>query len=179
MSVLSLIDDAYALITGANRSIGTIIPEVVVEEIHRDQLIVTEHPVEHGATISDHAFKRPSQIEMRCAWSDSTAGSEGHVQEVYQELLDLQLQREPFDVSTGKRLYSNMLIDSLGVTTDEKSEHALMVVVGLKEVIIVNTETTGVPLKSQANPASTGSVTDAGTKQLKDAATGRAIGPGV
>jgi hypothetical protein len=34
------------------------------------------------------------------------------------ELLDLQNSRVPFDVVTGKRLYTNMLIRALEVTTE-------------------------------------------------------------
>ena len=49
----------YALISSPVRSIGTVIPDVVIEEAHRDELIITQHPVEKGATITDHAFARP------------------------------------------------------------------------------------------------------------------------
>jgi hypothetical protein len=42
--------------------------------------------------------------------------------ETYQELLDLQNSRVPFDVVTGKRIY-NMLIRALEVTTDRTSEN--------------------------------------------------------
>ena len=61
----------YAMILGGSRQIGTIIPEVVIEEMHRDRLIITDHPVESGAAISDHAFKMPVEVDMRVGWSDS------------------------------------------------------------------------------------------------------------
>lgn len=82
---MSLIDDLYALISSPVRVIGTIIPDVVVEEHHRDQLVITDHPVERGAAISDHAFKLPVEVEIRCGFSNSSAGIEGYVQAVYQE----------------------------------------------------------------------------------------------
>lgn len=59
------------------RSIETIMPDVVLEEIHRDDLIITDHPVEKGAGTSDHAFKRPEEVEIRCGWSNSPAEYEG------------------------------------------------------------------------------------------------------
>ncbi|WP_368855305.1 phage baseplate protein, partial [Escherichia coli] len=43
--------------------------------------------------------------------------------ETYQQILDLQSSRIPFDVVTGKRLYSNMLIRAIEVTTDRTSEN--------------------------------------------------------
>lgn len=55
----------------ARRSIGKIIAQVTVEEKHHDELEVTQHPVEQGANIADHAFKRPNELTLRVAWSNS------------------------------------------------------------------------------------------------------------
>jgi hypothetical protein len=54
-----------------SRSIGTIIPDVMVEEDHHDALIITEHPVETGAKIADHAFKQPARVRLRFGFSNS------------------------------------------------------------------------------------------------------------
>lgn len=54
------------------RSIGSIVANVTVEEHHHDELEITDHPVERGATISDHAYKRPNEVTIVCAWSAST-----------------------------------------------------------------------------------------------------------
>lgn len=56
--------------------------------------------------------------------------------DVYQKLLTMQRDRLPFDVTTGKRQYQNMLIKSLDVTTDKVSENVLMCSLTLREVII-------------------------------------------
>ena len=42
-----------------SRKIGMIVPSVVVSEKHTDTLEITEHPVEVGAAIADHAYKKP------------------------------------------------------------------------------------------------------------------------
>jgi hypothetical protein len=174
---MSLLDDVFALISTPFRAIGTILPDVVVEEQHRDVLVITDHPVERGAAISDHAFKLPVEVEIRCGFSNSTVADEGYVQAVYQEFLDLQASRVPFDVFTGKRVYSNMLIRSLQVTTDEHSESALLVIAGLREVIIADTSTTSSPPQSaQASPQQTAGIVNTGSKQLQTT-TGRAVGP--
>lgn len=175
VGAMSLLGDAsapYALISSVGRAIGQIIPDVTVEEVLRDDMTITQHPVEMGAPVSDHAFKMPSTIEMRVGWSDSTHQAQGYVQTVYQALLALQARRRPFAVSTGKRRYTDMLISSIAVTTDEKSEFALNVVVGLTKVIITKTQTTagGSPVSGgsggQAAPAQTGSVSDSGSSQV-------------
>lgn len=48
-----------------------ILPQVTIEEVHHDELEITDHPVERGSVISDHAFKRPAEVIIRCAWSNS------------------------------------------------------------------------------------------------------------
>jgi hypothetical protein len=90
-----------------------------------------------------------------------------YVSSVYNQLLALQESRIPFDVSTGKRLYTNMLMRSLGVTTDEKSEYTLMVTAVFKQVLIVQTQATTLPPRDdQAQPQSTAETSDAGVKQV-------------
>jgi hypothetical protein len=160
---MARLDANVALITHPNpRIIGTIIPDIVVEEIHHDQLQITEFPVETGAPISDHTFNRQPQVMMRCGFSNSTVQSEGYVEEVYQLLLLLQAAHEPFNVRTGKREYQNMLIESLLVETDQESEYALRVAVGLKGVIITSTEGGGAMAGNQADPSQTSGVANSG-----------------
>lgn len=153
------------------RSIAGIVPQVVIEEKHRDELVITNHPVQNGANITDHAFKNPSMVSLRYGWSSSGAlysldlGAPS-VDDVYAMLLDLQASRQPFDVVTGKRNYSNMLIRSLDLVTDRTTENSIVVEVMLQQIIIVDTQTA--TLKSAANmsdPASTAPVSNAGVKQ--------------
>lgn len=160
-----------------SRKIGLIVPSVVISEKHNDTLEITEHPVEVGAAISDHAYRRPSEVVMQVGFSgggslldflDTTSFglSVGlSPKETYQELLDLQNSRVPFDVVTGKRIYSNMLIRALEVTTDRTSENVLSAVLTLREVIITSTTTTQVAVKEDMKlGANTSAVQNSGVK---------------
>ena len=162
---MSILDTAFALITSRGRSIGGIIPDVTVREVHRDEMIITDHPTEMGAPVSDHAFMRPKEVELSVGWSNCSGQSAGYIHLVYQELLALQRSRQPFTVTTGKRVYSNMLIPSLTETTEPKTEESLMVQCRVREIIIASTSSTAAPASSQANPASTGSTVDIGQRQ--------------
>jgi hypothetical protein len=51
-----------------------IIAQATVEEHHNDELEITDHPVEQGAMISDHAYKRPAEVTLRLGWSNSPNG---------------------------------------------------------------------------------------------------------
>lgn len=141
------------------RSIGGIIPDVTIEEVHTDELELTQHPVQQGAAITDHAFKKPMALKMTILFGkeDLTV--------TYEKLLKLQNKGEPMDVVTGKRNYKNMMIKSLTVTTDKNTNSILSVVADLIEIIIVSVTVTSVPARSrQKNAGKTGATEKAGAK---------------
>lgn len=158
-----------------------------VEEVLTDSLEMTDHPVEQGAAITDHAYKRPVEVVLRCGWSNSSllealrpsvgavfsGGSmtrADYVSGVYSQLLALQEARVPLDVSTAKRRFVNMLITGLSVTTDAKTSEALMVQATLRQIIIARTQATTLPPRAdQADPAKTAEVENAGVKQVQPA----------
>lgn len=163
---MALIDDGFALVRTASRSIGVIIPDVVVTELARDETAVTDHPVETGAPVSDHAFLLPEMLEMQCGWSNSTVGFVGYAEEVYQQMLALRAAREPFSVSTGKRRYTDMLIIGLVYQNNYRTEYSLFLTVRMRKIRLVNTQTMGAPASAQSNPASTQSTQSTGSKQM-------------
>lgn len=161
-------------------SANLIVPSVVISERHSDTLEITEHPVEVGAAISDHAYRRPYEVVMQVGFAgggslldllDTTSfGVSAGLspKEVYQNLLDLQNSRVPFDVVTGKRIYTNMLIRAIEVTTDRTSENVLSAVLTLREVIITSTTTKQVAAKADMKlGANTSAVQDTGVKTPK------------
>lgn len=178
MDVLSV------LFNQRSRKIGLIIPDVVVSEKHQDALEITEHPVEIGAPVSDHAYKRPSEVTMEIGFSgggslldfaDTSAlgiSLGTSPKDIYQQILDLQASRVPFDVTTGKRQYSNMLIRAIDVTTDRTSENVLMCVLTLREVIISQTQSITVADKADMQEGvSTAALQNTGTKSVKTASS--------
>lgn len=165
------------------RKIGILVPSVVVSEKHSDTLEITEHPVEKPTTgsnagyIADHAFKRPSEVTMECGFAgggslldfvDTSSIGLGlgmSPKETYQQLLDLQASRVPFDVVTGKRTYNNMLVRAIEVKTDKTTENVLSCTLTLREVIMSETFSVKVADKSDMQEgASTSAVQNTGTK---------------
>lgn len=160
-----------------SRKIGLLIPSVVVSEKHVDALEITEHPVEIGASVNDHAYKRASEVTMECGFAGGGSildlvdisgiglGIGQSPKEIYQQLLDLQSSRVPFDVVTGKRTYSNMLIRAIEVTTERTSENVLTCVLTLREVLMTQTQSVSVADKANMQDGvSTAAVQDVGTK---------------
>lgn len=156
-----------------NRQMGGIVADCTIEEEGTDDLTITEHPVEQGASITDHAFKQPARLVLRVGWSNSSlsAGFDpNYVTDIYNKLLALQVSAKVFTVTTGKRQYDNMLMKSLRLRTDEETETALDVVVQFQQIIIVQTSSTSVPATGdQALPQQTAPTQNLGTQQLAPA----------
>ena len=70
---LGVLDGILTVIPQGN--IGGIAIPATFEETNTDQVSVTDHPVEAGAQITDHAYYRPAELVMRCGWSNSSASS--------------------------------------------------------------------------------------------------------
>lgn len=170
------------LLSGRGRTIMGLFADVTVEEKHKDELKITEHPTEVGAPINDHAYKEAPEVSMKVGWSESAGKLNGLVGDsflsgntslniVYQTLIQLQESAVPLVISTGKRLYTNMLIKSLGCSTDLQTENVLMIDLTFKKINLVQTSETEVLVENQANPAETSGISDGGTVQPKQAST--------
>lgn len=167
---------ASLLLAGRGRTIMGLFADVTLEEKHNDELEITEHPTEVGAPIADHAYKLPSELSIKVGWSESAGRLNGMVGDtilsedlglvaIYEALQTLQNQRIKLIVSTGKRLYTNMLIKKLECTTDAETENVLMIDMTLRKIMIVNTSETTVLVDNQATPEATAQVQDVGTVQ--------------
>ena len=110
----------FDMITIIPKTLDTIRIGVTIEEVYNDELQITEHPVEKGAEVTDHAFKRQPDVTIKCGWSNAdysalfsgvvsefdkfgTTTQAGYIDAVYSQLLKLQDERRPFDIVTCRR----------------------------------------------------------------------------
>lgn len=167
------------VILKSGRSIGAIIPDVTIEEDGTDEIEITKHPVEDTAAVTDHAFRMPAQLTMRVGWSDASnsllslttlgglqdiassalnsligggGGASAYLKGIYDNLLTLQQSFQPITVVTGKRVYNNMLIRSIRVSTTKETENALIVTCVFQEIILVTTQQATMTSMLQSTP---------------------------
>jgi hypothetical protein len=146
-----------------------LVAQVTVDEDGDDEMTITEHPVEQGAAISDHAYKRPAELRVRVGWSNAYVQQTGlgsDVSSVYADILYLQAERRPFSVLTGKRQYDNMLVASLRTHTDAKLEFSFIADIIFREILLVNTGSAAIGTGGNgalANPESNTSTVQGGT----------------
>lgn len=174
---------ALGLITaifGRQRIIGVFIPDITIREDHEDELVVTENPVEQGASVTDHSFKVPARLTVDVGYSNSSVqsfGNPNYVQDMYALFLALQASRIPFFVLTGKRIYLSMLITRLHTVTDKDTENVLLLTVSMKEIIQVSTQTVSVPSSNNmTNPQNNGAAVNSGTSQSQFAGGANSAG---
>lgn len=120
----------------------TFIAQVVVNEDHTDDLMMTEHPISGGAVIHDHAFKRPAELTVRMGWSNAylyDLNISSGVRQLYEQILNLQASRLPSRVLTGKRIYENMLVASLRTHTDASLEFSFIADITFREAVLTST----------------------------------------
>jgi hypothetical protein len=177
-------------------NIGGITIDTTVEELYEDSLEVTEHPVELGALITDHSYKRPMEILLRCGWSDAnssaaldalasltgtnsptsqTGGFTGgamaasdYIAGIYSQILQLQESRQTISVVAGLRSYDSMLITRCTVRRDQRTQTTLLLEAHCRQVILVSTSSATLPPQAnQATPANTAETMNTGTQQTQ------------
>jgi hypothetical protein len=148
MSFLAQPQTLFAI--GPSRSFGTTANlfkgYVTVTENTTDAIEITQQPVQQGANIADHAFKKPITFSIQIRFQQSvlpgfslTQGitSPQNLAAIYQSLLNLQQSFVPVTCTTPKRTYTNMLISAIGLTTDKTTETILAVNVSFQQIITV------------------------------------------
>lgn len=160
---------------GPARSFGGFSGYVTLTESSIDEIEITQQPVQQGAPIADHAFKKPNSLSIQIKKTGSLFTS---LSSLYQQLLTLQSSFVPFTVTTPKRTYTNMLMKTLGVTTDKTTENCIAINIAFQNVILVLIGVSSVPRSSLKNAGSNGATQTVGQKSaLLSLAQGVGLAP--
>ncbi|MGH8709741.1 MAG: phage baseplate protein [Burkholderiales bacterium] len=162
-----------------HRSMGPFDIYLTLEEIATDQMEITQHPVQRGKAVTDHAYPQPAALALRLQFAPE---EEESLSEKYEALRTLQSERIPFDVTIGKRVYTDMLIQALVQQTDYLTETVLFIQIALLQITFVDvvainagvapaptsnsvTSPSGKQKGGQQNPDKTGTTAKSGSKQ--------------
>lgn len=153
--------------------IDTIILDAAVSIRHTGTNEITDHPVEEGANISDHIRENPDRVTIQGIVSNTPisrtqalraaeafgvqftsnapptpGGVPGYAENAYKQLLALK-KGKVLTITTPKRTYQNMAIESLDVPEDAKQGDAVNFTVALKQIRVVANRTTKVVLTDE------------------------------
>jgi hypothetical protein len=135
--------------------------DAVISERHDGEVDVTEHPVEKGANITDHARPKPWVVTIEAIISNTPIdkeqntriissrgftietsaqqeypqGTVGYVETAFQKLISMRDACEFMTVVTELRTYRNMILTSLTVPRDNKTGDAIKFTVAFKEIL--------------------------------------------
>lgn len=144
-------------------SIGSVELDASVSEQHTGAVEVTDHPVETGGAISDHARPLPETVTIEGLISNTPMPEAGaatqertwagvnyrsssemaptNASEGYAALLKLKDAGELITVVTALRTYENMVLTSLTVPRDARTGNGLRFAASLKQVRVANSQT--------------------------------------
>lgn len=159
----SLLDIPYQVVITAPDS--QIAFDATVSETHTGKLDITEHPVEVGADVSDHAKKAPDALQISGIVSDTPillnfedrqpiipgGDPDTRAKNAYDEFVRLQDTAVLLEVATEIRDYADMMIESISVTRDASKRHILDIGLGLRQFRRATVETVDAP--EPAEPA--------------------------
>lgn len=133
---------------------------------HESNLTITEHPIQTGASISDHAYMEPQSVTFEIGMSDVmqdisassvsafTGTSSSRSVNAYKILRQLQKDRVSIDAITRLGTYQNMLIETISAPDDNKTLFGLKATVTLKEIFVVNVTTVKISKRAQKSESS-------------------------
>ena len=143
------------------KSIGGIQLDAVISEAHSNEVSLTSNPVELGAEITDHAVVQPKKLNIVAQVSDTPMGLAAFGQIVdlvtglfgtsttdnitrsnaaYNAIIQLQEEREPIEIQTKLKLYTNMIITNVSVQQDKNTSRIVRMSIDLQQVIITESE---------------------------------------
>lgn len=117
-----------------------------------------EHPLETGATITDHTIILPTEIEL------SLIPTRGEYRDVYQRIRQSFKNRDLLVVQTKTGVYDNLVIQSVPHEEDPEQFDTIAIALKLREVQFVAAQFAQLPPKAVRNPANSSKV-DKGQQQ--------------
>ena len=142
---------------------------------HHQELVITKHPVQGGAAITDHAYLNPAKVVLEISMSDAVAmynageytGDTSKSVAAYSKFLMLQKNRVFLQLVTRIRKYNNMLISSISPIEDPTTGYSLNATIAFDEILMGNISTLKVSAKSMTDV-----ITQGGSLQPEDLTAG-------
>ena len=128
-----------------SKRIGIFMFEAVFSTDHSASVTLTQHPVQTGASISDHAYVNPDQVTIEIGMTDSAReiarGARGNSVNAYKTLRKIMEARQPLTLTTRLFNYKNMVITAISTTDDFTTMNALKASIVLSKANIVKVST--------------------------------------
>ena len=100
--------------------------DAVLSTEHKGTVTVTQHPVQFGASVTDHAINDPDEVMLSIGMTDTMEGvGNNHSVNAFTQLKAIKEARRPVTLVTRLYRYVNMLITSLSAPDDYTTMNGL------------------------------------------------------
>jgi hypothetical protein len=146
----------------AKTNIGGWFFDAYLKQTHISRLTITDHPVQTGAALADHAFLQPRELSMDIGMSNVATSfvpgqfSEGYSRSVtaFHVLTELQRLRVPIQIHTRLNLYQNMLVEVISAPDDYTTLDGLRCTVTFREILVAQVKTVQISARPQVTDSS-------------------------
>lgn len=121
-------------------SSGTVYFDALLHADHNATVIPTQHPVQTGAAITDHAYMAPKEISLEIGMTDVVSGT-GASARAYQQFLTIMAERDLVTVVTRIGVYQDMLLTAISVPDDYTTMNALRCTLTFTEIRVATVAT--------------------------------------
>ena len=166
-------------LVGIKTNVGGYFFDAVLKFDHERSTTITDHPVEEGANITDHAYVNAKSLSMEIGMSDVCSSLiEGQFLtrssrsvSAYDVLQRIQEARVPISINTRLAVYHNMLIENMTTPDDYLTQNGLKATVFFREIFVVRTSTATLPNRTSRAPQKTGNTNRGAVQPATTAAT--------
>lgn len=153
--------------------------DAVFSAAHSVSVSVTNHPVQSGASVSDHAWVEPETVSLSVGVSDAMTDASAPTDEsrsvsAFRKLRELAHARRPLTLVTRLCVYSNMLVESVSCEESTDTMSALRAEITLKRVSMAQVSEMSVQQTASSSKLAyeTGLHSDAGAGYAAETAGG-------
>ena len=165
----------------APSKIDSIELDIVIEQEHKLESEVTEHPVEDGFPVHDHVIRKPIKLSMvvgitqsPVTWLDLLGQKEDKVKKALAEFKRIYKEAQPITIVTPDEVYKDMVMTSAAFPRTVENKNMIRIPCEFTQIRKVAVKTTDVPenLVSEDEQDRAGETErDGGTSSQTDSST--------
>lgn len=131
----------------AEGKIGEVVCDALLSEEHHLEAKASDHPIEDGTSISDHIQVQPTNISLEGIITSTPLNyilfplpiktERERMDRAIEQLESIFAARQPIAIATTLKSYSNMVLESLSIKRDGRSQKDLRFSCKAKQIKIV------------------------------------------
>jgi hypothetical protein len=133
---------------------------------HAERLVLTNHPVQGGASISDHAYVEPAELLLDVGFSDAQAnptpnaysGSSSQSVAAYQLFQSIKNAKVPSTIVTRLCTYMNMVLVEITAPENQETIAAALITLRFRQVLLGSVSTVPASSRPQLTGSTNGGV---------------------